>query len=45
MTLDERITYAEGRLFVAINNDESSETIAFWKGYIAGLQAAKRSNA
>ena len=42
MTIDERIEYAEEKLIECIRNDED-HSVSYWRGYVDGLKAAKRS--
>lgn len=43
MTIDERIEYAEERFDECIRNNEEDYTRCYWRGYIDGLKAVKRS--
>lgn len=43
MTIDEGIKYAEEKLYECIRNNEEDYILHYWRGYIDGLKAAKRS--
>lgn len=41
--MNELIEYAERRLDEAIRNDEDNDTITYWRGYLDGLRAVRRT--
>ncbi len=39
MTITEKIEYAEGKRDEAIRNEDASEIVAYWNGYIDALKS------